>query len=451
MLRFPNPVSDIGSFIRTYQELFDALCQRATFDLDDMSKALVERNLATSCGFMGQGALQRSTRQDRSRDPLYNQSKMYSELHKVLGWIHPSEDSALQFRFTYLGAHVAVARRDPTALFGESILGMVYPNSILNVRGDHALRPFATILRATRALDGLICRDEMIVGPLCLRDDRDEQAFSAMIDELRSVRGNWARLNQKLEDVSRKRGIKLTTMGNYTRFPLAVLTSMGWTEVRSQKDIYGKSIPFRILASEGQKALQMLDTHHDIRAVDLRDTDDATKAAVTRLGFYQMLDRAGFEIDPVQHQLSADQQQAASLLGDSDTPILFSPFQELPPAYVSGLFPDVAGSHETSDGILTIASEKIQPALLQSSSTVSVSTHGTAQERHADSDLTDLFENAFAEAQGDLNQTVELIAENCKGANQGEFYPFVARLFQALGYDCQHSRQGVHNPAHADQ
>jgi hypothetical protein len=133
MLRFPNPGSDISSFIRVYQELFDSLRHLSTFKLDDMSKVLVQRNLATSSGFMGEEALVRSWREDRSRDSLYNQSKSYSELYKLLGWIHPTPQSALQFRFTYLGAHVAEAWRDPVAIFRESILGIAYPNAILNV------------------------------------------------------------------------------------------------------------------------------------------------------------------------------------------------------------------------------------------------------------------------------------------------------------------------------
>jgi hypothetical protein len=110
MLRIPNPGSDIDSFIRIYLELYDALADFYTFDLDDMSRTLVERNLATSSGFMGEEALSRSTRDDRSRDPLYNQSKMYSELLKVLGWIHPTKESALRFRVTFLGAQFRGAK-----------------------------------------------------------------------------------------------------------------------------------------------------------------------------------------------------------------------------------------------------------------------------------------------------------------------------------------------------
>jgi hypothetical protein len=83
MIRFANPGSDISSFIKIYVELYNALKDRYSFGLDDISKTLVEKNLATSCGYMGQEALSRSTRKDRSRDQLYNQSKMYSELFKI--------------------------------------------------------------------------------------------------------------------------------------------------------------------------------------------------------------------------------------------------------------------------------------------------------------------------------------------------------------------------------
>src|SRR5688572_25968810 len=106
MIRLANPGSDISGFTRVFQALVDALEARQPFSLDDVSAALVERGLATSSGFMGPEALTRSTREDRSRDPLYNQSKMYSELFRLLGWIHPIEESRLTFRFTWLGLHV---------------------------------------------------------------------------------------------------------------------------------------------------------------------------------------------------------------------------------------------------------------------------------------------------------------------------------------------------------
>ena len=84
MIRFPNPGSDIDNFVAVYNAAFDQLYGQL-FDLDDFVAAVVKENLATSSGYMGKAAIARSTRPDRSRDPLYNQLKMYSEIFRALG------------------------------------------------------------------------------------------------------------------------------------------------------------------------------------------------------------------------------------------------------------------------------------------------------------------------------------------------------------------------------
>ena len=211
-----------------------------------MSLTLIKRDLATSCGYIGEEALLLSTRPDRSRDPLYNQSKMYSELFKMLGWIHPLKRK-LNFQFTYLGAHVVEAILDPSAILEESVLGIVHPNEILNAKVDYQLRPFAAFLRTLGALNGLLARDELIVGPMCLANDRDNQLFDNMIKEIQSLRGSWKALNDKMKAVADQRNIVLNTMRNYTRFPLAILRWTGWTKNETNKAIYDKSMKFEKL------------------------------------------------------------------------------------------------------------------------------------------------------------------------------------------------------------
>ena len=231
MLRFPNPGSDIDHFVRIFQAVFPTLSIYQNFDLDDISAALVAQNLATSSGHMGIEALKRSTRADRSKDPLYNQSKSYSELYRLLGWIHPTADSQLVFTFTYLGAHVAEALQDPRALVLECILGVAYPNPIVKVKGDHKLRPFVTFLRTMSDMDSILSRDELIVGPMSLSDDRDTEEYNGMIDKLREIRGSKSRINEEMALLSNARKILRVTMGNYTRFPLAVLKWSGWAKL----------------------------------------------------------------------------------------------------------------------------------------------------------------------------------------------------------------------------
>jgi hypothetical protein len=79
VLRFPNPGSTIENFVSVYRSAFERLQGRAV-NLDDIVAAVVAANMATSSGYMGDEAVARSTRADRSRDPLYNQMKMYAEL-----------------------------------------------------------------------------------------------------------------------------------------------------------------------------------------------------------------------------------------------------------------------------------------------------------------------------------------------------------------------------------
>lgn len=111
MLRFPNPGSDVSGYIRIFQALFDELQASQPFSLDDMTRVMVGRNLATSSGYMGQEALERSTRKNRSLDPFYNQSKAYSELYRILGWQHPQPDNKLLFSCTR--ARLSQARVKP--------------------------------------------------------------------------------------------------------------------------------------------------------------------------------------------------------------------------------------------------------------------------------------------------------------------------------------------------
>ena len=90
IFRFSNAVSDIGKFISTYKQLYYHFVEYTNegkyFNHDDAAKFLALNGLATSLGAVGKEAFNRSTRDDKSRDPLYNQHKSYSEMFRMLGW-----------------------------------------------------------------------------------------------------------------------------------------------------------------------------------------------------------------------------------------------------------------------------------------------------------------------------------------------------------------------------
>ena len=448
MIRFPNPGSDIGNFIRIFHEIFEALNSQDFFSLDDMVFTLVERDLATSCGFMGEEALLRSTRPDRSRDPLYNQSKMYSELFKVLGWIHPLERK-LNFQFTYFGAHVVEAKLDPSAIFEQSVLGIAYPNEILDIKGSYQLRPFATFLRTLDALDGLLARDELIVGPMCLTNDRDNQLFSNMVEEIQALRGSWQALDEKMETVSSQRSIKRNTMGNYTRFPLAVLRRTGWTETETNKTVYDKRIKFDKLTDKGYKALELIKGSRDIRKIDLEKIDKVTKDAIIRLSFYQILERAGFDTNPVKSMLIEDTVLVANYLGSTDHSILFSPFQELPFGYLRSIFPHLSERTTSKTPIELFVphthgntAEVLYSSVELKGETGPLITESTSDYQNVDSEILNVFREPV-ERDKNLGPAIEDIMSQYADVNKDVFYPIVTQLFKAIGYDCKLSRTGV--------
>ncbi len=447
MIRFPNPGSDINSIVRIFYEIFEVLNSQNSFSLDDILLTLIERDLATSCGFMGEEALSLSVRPDRSRDPLYNQSKMYSELFKILGWIHPFERK-LNFRFTFFGAHVIEAKLDPSSIFEQSALGIAYPNEILDVKGDYQLRPFVTFLRTLEALDGLLARDELIIGPMCLDNDRDNRLFDSMVEEIQTLRGSSEALNKKMKAVAGQRNILLNTMRNYTRFPLAVLRWTGWTEGETNKVIYDKPIKFDKLTDKGYRVLKLIEGSKDIRKTDLQKINPATKDAITRLGFYQILERAGFDIDSIKSMLVEDKVLVSNYLGTTDYSILFSPFQELHSDYLHTIFPNLSGS-KTSDTSLDLfhspvrgnASEILYSSVELKGETGLLIMESTSDQQDVDKEILGVFKDSMEQDKG-LEATIESIMSKYADLNQDKFYPLVEKLFKAIGYDCKLSRYG---------
>lgn len=396
---------------------------------------------------MGDEALSRSTRKDRSRDPLYNQSKLYSELFKVLGWIHPLK-RRLHFQFTYFGAHVAAAKSYPSSILEESVLGIAYPNEILNVKGHYQLRPFATFLRTLEALDGLLTRDELIIGPMHLDNDRDDQLFRNMVREIQGLRGSWQALDNKMKTMASQRGIQLNTMGNYTRFPLAILGWTGWTVNETNKVIYNKSKKFKRLTAKGYSALELVNRSKDIRKIDLEKIDRTTKDAIIRVSFYQILERANFDTGPVESGLVEDKVLVENYLGYADQSILFSPFQEVHSDYLNSIFPKSSASEAPKTPIELHFSHAHGDTIETQYSSVELIgeirnpiQEATSDRQNVDREIPGVFKEPM-ERNWDLGTSIEYIMSQYADVNKDIFYPIVEKLFKAIGYDCELSKTG---------
>jgi hypothetical protein len=436
VLRIPNPGSDIDIFVRIFRDLHAVLKDREDFDLDDMTRAMLDRNNVSSQGAFGDEALRRSTRADRSRDPLYNQSKMYAELYRTLGWIQ-STTGALRFAFSWLGEHAA-ATPDPKALTIECLLGIAYPNDVLGVQGEQSVRVFSAILTTAEALGGGITRDEMIVGPLSISDDRSVAGFKRMLEKLDKCRATKNGIAKAIDELSEERGITHVTMGNYTRFPIAATQWSGWA-VKSSRSML-------TLTDAGRKEVERLKGLRDFRLADFRAMPADAKAPFLRLSAHLMLERAGFDLSSAAEAMEGDRE----ILRRVGVPVVpdpwFSPFQQIARVEVNAAFPHLADRRATRVEERT-ASYNAAPAQVGRSRAKARLVFQAAGALAARDDETARLEKELradlATAKGSVAKAVEVFAQRHSLDNQNTFYPLVAALFRLIGFECRISRRGV--------
>lgn len=438
MQRIPNPVSDLTIFLKVFREIYPLLKNYSVFELDHITSAMIETNNVTSQGAIGEEALSRSTRSDRSRDPLYNQSKMYAELFRTLGWIQ-STTAKLKFTFSLLGIYVATSNTSTAInLLKENLLGISYPNEVLGVKSEQNLRIISSILLTMNALNS-ITRDEMIVGPMSISDDTNAAEFQRMLTNLVSCRTEPEKLRKWLNFISAVRSISLVTMGNYTRFPIAVLPWTGWG-IKDRKN--------RILITEeGRKeAARILDSN-DYRLEHFYNLKDELKPAFIRCSFYSLLERHGFDLSPISTNLTAD----IELLEKNDIEyqkILFSPFQQLSRETIKKWAPDlVVEINNVESNTIRLVDTKISKTSEKVNFLLEL-----FEENYEEPDITD---SLYTEIQAAIAQTksseeaAHLLFDRYRSANQYTFYPLIANLLTILGFKCNASRAGQ-NYARAD-
>ena len=446
MLRFPNPGSTISNFVAVYNAVFEQLYGQE-FDLDSMVAATVGENLATSSGYMGEEAISRSTRPDRSLDPLYNQLKMYAELFRALGWIHPTEQSFLKFTFTLLGRQVAEAKQHYRPLMGETVLGISHPNHVLDIKSDHELRPFAFLLLTMLASDNALSRDEMIVGPLSAGSDRSEDAVLRIAALIETLRVDSKRIKAALTKVAAEQNVQVNTLKNYTRWPIAVMRDLGWTEKarRSFQD-GGRSFEVHQLTETGRKFAEGVSVSADLRLKQVDQLPFEEKAAVSMHAHYRMLERAGFDIEPVSSELKQQEQsleRALARLGiPQGRPLLFSPFQSLSVADIGRIFPpsEIAASVEEGKAVAngTVVGRGSRKHLFVEPKFV------PQQLEDGDGETAALGEElrAMSERHLSTEEAAAAFVQSRVSDTQTEFYPLVSGLFRLLGFESKNSPKG---------
>ena len=427
--------------INIFKLLYANLSETQSFDLNNMADIMVAENVASSSGYIGIQALEKSyERKDTSRNPLYNQAKMYAEVYRFLGWIVSSEDAALRFNFTFLGIHVATAGDSSNKLFEQCLLGISYPNQILDVKFRDINKPFVSIMQTVALLDGEICRDEILIGPMNLSNGYDPEEIKDVASKIRGIRSTkkYSNLEHELLKLSESLEITLNTMRNYTRFVISALVFCGWLEKGTSR-VYGSNKDFLKVTSKGNSLIDWLDSVTSINGDVLLEQDNVVIQMVSKLSFLQMLQRADFLVDKELADMTTSIDVAEKVFGKKD--VLFSPYQYFNKRTIRGILPE----YETDMGDKVIdfsVGESTSTYTFKSDKSIGATNAMTTRRNSTKHKLL----QELAKWDGDTHKAIASISSDAISMKQMEFYPFTAELFQIIfGLDARAPQAGVNN------
>jgi hypothetical protein len=297
--------------IHNYRLIHNAARDSGThvFGLDYMTEVLTDHFQASSRGAVGATARARSADTDRSRDPLYNQSKMYSEVYRMLGWLRPT-GKRLEFSTTVLGDQIAedfVGRNDLIyGLLRQCLLAVTFPNPATDNVGVANHRPFAWLLRLAAAVGGSITRREMILGLLAVVDDLEDRAFEQAVARILNVRGGTRdALDAAVAAYAATANVQGNTLENYTRLPVGVLksTHINWARSGRTEGLYHRPIEAVTLTALGHGDALWAAGAVDVRESELGAFGLDERAHFANYAHYAMLLRSGLQLAAVEDEL----------------------------------------------------------------------------------------------------------------------------------------------------
>ena len=449
MIRFRNPSSSLETMLASFEQLYNELYDKDYFDNDDIAVVLAKANLMASSGFTGDAALSLGANKDRSRDKTYNNAKMFAEIYRLLGLISVVNDVSSNYRFTYIGEHMVVPGADKKAIVEQCILGMNNPNRIMDVSYDESVRFFSCVLLTMNELDGMICRDEMILGQMSVNDNSPEE-FDKMIQYIKSVRGNYKKLQNDLENLAKslqsnkKGGMTVTSVQNCTRFPISVLKYCDWVE-SINTTVYGRSVRFMKLTKHGYETVERLKMMRDIRLSDYESSSNRQRQALIRLGAYMMLARAKFNLEPVEEEIKKDTKEVQDILDGKE--ILFSPYQTLEFSVVNNAMNIVlekSNAEETEKRLSRITSLYTK-ALASKTQNMAIDKSVNVKKELITDDVLSFSAHVreLYKKEKSIRKITNIIVEEHIKDKKTEFYPLVETLFRIIGVDCHKSRDGV--------
>lgn len=424
MIRFRNPISDMNVLIENFKKMYVDFSNMDYFDLDNIAEFFAREQLASSSGYIGDEALRRSYLiKDDSRKSMKMQAKSYAELFRFLGWI-TSGKKALNFNFTYLGLHVALSGGGSKLLFEQCLLGVEYPNHVLNVKFPDQNKPFVNMLLFADELGGKIHRDEILLGAMNLLDGYSQDEKKNKLSYLKKIREskNLDVLNEEIEKLAKSNDMQANSVRNLTRFVNSALEFSGWFEKKNLR-VYEKSSPFLILTEKGKKVVEQIKNSIILKG-DSLDVNNPETKTLSELSLLCMFRRADFDVDEEIKKYDSELKRILNKDGKED--IIFSPYQYFSGPELEIILPNNAlqtGTEhrtievDTSLNLLSVKSEAFVEAKKSKMS--------------KNEQMNKMLLKRIANESGNLSKAIDTFMDDIANMKQTEFYPLVADL---IGY-----------------
>lgn len=421
MIRFRNPISDMGILIENFKKMYVEFSNMDYFDLDNIAEFFAREQLASSSGYIGDEALKRSYQiKDDSRKSMKMQAKSYAELFRFLGWI-TSGKKALNFNFTYLGIHVAMSGDGSKALFEQCLLGIEYPNHILDVKFSDVNKPFLNMLIFAKELDGKIHRDEILLGPMNLINGYDNDEIINKVIYLKKIRNTKDAnvLENEIQKLADSNSMQKNSVRNLTRFVISALEFTGWFEKKNLK-VYSRTSPFLVLTNKGYETIKDIENSFNLKGEDI-NLEDSESKKIADIALLCTLKRANFDVEKELISYDKMLENIKKKTGKKD--ILFSPYQFFSCEELDKVLPQYTMSVGTKHRNFEIKSDINIYSFKTKAVVESKKSNLTKNEQ-----INHKLKKRLFDANNNIDEATKIFFEEISSMKQSDFYPLIAKL-----------------------
>ena len=195
------------------------------------------------------------------------------------------------------------------------------------------------------------------------------------------------------------------------------------------------------LTDHGKEIVEKLKLVKDIRLVDYEKANYKQKEALIRLGTYQMLGRANFNLSEVNSQVELDKELCAEIINGKE--VLFSPYQTLEMTAVDkalNINLELQGEKRVASSVIkTYAQKFIATQQIAIDKDIMVNEDLMTKDTAA---YILHVQNVYQKLNS-VDKTVKFIADEHLRDTKTIFYPLIETVFRIIGVQCVKTRDGV--------